>query len=184
MAEWVVTQLTTALLRWGDAADRRLVSPALLQLYRSQTPGTVAGRRVLFLCEGNVCRSPLAAAHTRRLLGSETGWVDSAGLGCTAGRPPPELALKVAAAMGLDLGHHRSLPVSVDHVRKADYVFVMDRLNVLRAWRRFPEARRKLFLLDAPQEVPDPYGQPEQAFWKVFEQIRGATERLLARCRR
>jgi protein-tyrosine-phosphatase len=165
-------------------AERRIASAILLRLYRNRTPAAVAGRRLLFLCNGNVCRSVLAAEQARRLLGDHLALVDSAGLGHTAGRPPPELALKVAAAMGLDLASHRSLLVSVEQVRRADCVFVMDRLNVLRMWRRFPEARPKLFLLDAPREVPDPFGQPEQRFQEVFEQIGRSIERLAERCRR
>lgn len=174
----VLARLVRRLVGLGQAAERRIVAPLLLRLYRGRTPGNVSGRRLLFLCEGNVCRSPLAAAHARRVLAGAAARVDSAALGSAADRPPPTLAVEVAAAMGLDLGAHRSAPVRVDQIREADYVFVMDRLNVLRAWRRFPDARRKLFLLDAPREVPDPYGSAEPIFRATFEQIRGCVERL------
>lgn len=178
-----MNQLGNTLARWLDAAERRIVSPVLLEVYRNRTPGIVAGQRLLFLCNGNVCRSVLAAAQARRLLEGETASVDSAGLARAIGRPPPELALKVAADMGLDLAHHRSVLVSVDQIRRADCVFVMDRLTIWRTWRWFPEARPKLFLLDAPHEVPDPFGQPEHAFRRAFDQIRRSVERLAERRR-
>jgi protein-tyrosine-phosphatase len=110
--------------------------------------------------------------------------VDSGGLSPEGGRSPPELALKVAAALGFDLARHRSLPVSVSQIRRADCVLVMDRLTVVRAWRRFPDVRAKLFLLDAPHEIPDPYGKPEHVFHEVFEQICRSVERLAHRCMR
>jgi protein-tyrosine phosphatase len=173
-----LNQLTRALTRWKAAAERRVVGAALLRVYRSRTPAVAAGQRLLFLCNGNVCRSALAAAQARILLGGEVALVDSAGLGDSGGRQSPELARKVAAEMGLDLANHTSLAVHVDQIRWADCVFVMDRLTVLRTWRRFPEARRKLFLLDAPREVPDPYGHNERKFKEVFQQIRASIERL------
>jgi protein-tyrosine-phosphatase len=139
------------------------------------------GQRLLFVCDGHVCRSPFAAALARAVLHRQAVAVDSAGLGYPAGRSPPELAVKVAASMGIDLAHHRSLTVSLDHIRRADCVFVMDRMTVLRTWRRFPESRGKLFLLDAPHEIPDPFGKPEEVFHQVFHQIRGSIERLAAR---
>lgn len=179
--EPLVTRVSATLASWRSAADRRIAGTVLLHLYRHRMPDTVVGRRLLFLCNGNVCRSVLAAAHARRRLGDDVACVDSAGLAHAAGRPPPDLAVKVAAAMGLDLGRHRSSPVSAEQVHRADFVFVMDRLTVLRTWRRFPEARTKLFLLDAPREVPDPWGQPEQRFQEVFEQICGSIERLAGR---
>jgi protein-tyrosine-phosphatase len=85
----------------------------------------------------------------------------------------------VAAELGVDLDAHRSLPVTPAQVLRADRVFVMDGLTVLRAWRRFPAARPKLFLLDAPREIPDPWGQPAPAFSRVYAQIGGALARLL-----
>jgi protein-tyrosine phosphatase len=179
-----VKRVTTLVTRGRSAAERRIVGRALLRLYRSRSPRVAAGQNLLFLCNGNVCRSAVAAAQARVLLDGSAGFVCSAGLGDAGGRQPPELAVKVAARMGLDLASHTSLSVDIDQIRRADCVFVMDRLTVLRTWRRFPEARRKLFLLDAPREIPDPYGYSERKFQEVFDQIRRSLERLAERYRR
>jgi protein-tyrosine phosphatase len=178
-----VNRVIETLTRWEAAAERRIIGTALLKLYRSRTPALSVGQRLLFLCNGNVCRSALAAAQARVLLDGEVALVDSAGLGDAGGRQPPHLALKVAAEMGLDLAHHTSLLVHADQIRRADCVFVMDRLTILRTWLRFPEARRKLFLLDAPREIPDPYGHSERKFQEVFGQIRSSIQRLAERYR-
>lgn len=178
-----VRRVTDAVARWRAAAERRIVGTALLRLYRDRIPPAMAGRRLLFLCNGNICRSALAAAQARVLLDGANALVDSAGLGDAGGRQPPEVAVKVAGEMGLDLAHHLSLPVDAEQIRRADCIFVMDQLTVLRTWRRFPEARRKLFLLDAPREIPDPFGHDERKFQQVFLQIRSSVQRLVDRYR-
>ncbi len=132
--------------------------------------------RVLFVCLGNVCRSPYG----------ERVWLRSAGRGRPAesagfigpGRSPPDTALDVARARGIDHGDHRSRAASAEMLRAADAVFVFDRLNVahLRA-TRFVPARRILWLGDfdpkwvGKRAIIDPWGKSASDFERTFERI-------------
>ena len=79
----------------------------------------------LFLCHGNVCRSPYGEARLRSLGGNQEGFeVGSAGL-MGPGRSPPETGQRVAAQRGLDLSLHRSRLVDSEMVAWADLVVVI-----------------------------------------------------------
>src|SRR5476649_2646002 len=124
---------------------------------------------VLFVCTGNICRSPMAEGVFRTMAQRE--WlgaafeVDSAGTyDGHAGEPPAELAIEAAARRGYDLSDLRARPLVAKDVARFDYVLAMDRSH-LRALRRIaPRAvaqRPRLFMAFAPtlgvDEVPDPW---------------------------
>src|SRR5438270_11640572 len=82
--------------------------------------------RVLFVCTGNTCRSPLAATALRAELGEDAPFVEvsSAGIAATAGQPAREGSRRVAQADGLDLSAHRYRTVADAHWVAADFIFV------------------------------------------------------------
>jgi protein-tyrosine-phosphatase/predicted ATP-grasp superfamily ATP-dependent carboligase len=120
----------------------------------------------LFLCHGNIIRSPMAEALFRR---SCAVAVRSAGLHAVKGRRADCRALRIAPEFDVSLDQHAATPLTEEMVREADVIFVMDGLNEARFLHRFPEARERVRLLGAFSlqpvpgcEIPDPYEGSEQ----------------------
>ena len=144
--------------------------------------------RVLFVCLGNICRSPLAGAVFRKLV-AERGLadrfeIDSAGIsGYHAGDPPDRRSAEVARRRGVELTG-RSRKVSPDDLRRFDYVVAMDEENRegLRALQAASGGGARVHRLrewdpspDSP-DVPDPYyGGP-----RGFEDVHDIVERACA----
>ena len=130
--------------------------------------------RVLFVCKGNIGRSPFAEAIARRLL-EDGREITSAGL-LEAGRRSPADAVAAAAMWDVDLTKHRSRAVSAELVRQSDAIFVFDQLNYRHMAARFPEARDRLHLLGAldaggPLFVPDPWGRGADVYATTYRRI-------------
>jgi protein-tyrosine phosphatase len=151
--------------------------------------------RVLFVCLGNICRSPTAEGVMRSLLEREnlTGRIeiDSAGTGAWhVGSPPDARASDAARARGVTLeGHARQ--VRVDDFNDFDLLIGMDASNVSELARLAPGAdeRAKVRLLRefdpasaeaSDLDVPDPYYGAAGGFEEVFELVYAACEGLLA----
>jgi protein-tyrosine-phosphatase len=163
-------------------ARRTFFSAALsLRIAEEQVRRRLQGaRRVLFVCKGNICRSPFAEAVARRAWrGVE---VASAGYYPERGRASPASAVAVAGELGIDLVSHRSRILDQTMLSAADVVLVFDEENLETVERRFPYARSKLFRLGAlDRAVPggtiaDPYGGTEEAFRVTYEQIHRAID--------
>jgi protein-tyrosine phosphatase len=152
--------------------------------------------RVLFVCMGNICRSPTAAGAFRKVV-AERGpeleiLIDSAGTHAYhIGDPPDPRAQRAALRRGIDLSMLRARRVALDDFARFDLVLAMDRLNVetLRELAS-PEhhERIKLFLEFAPHlghhEVPDPYYGGSNGFEHVLDLVEEASLGLLEHLRR
>ena len=130
-------------------------------------------RQVLFLCHGNICRSPFAELMARREM---PGWeFFSAGFHLESGRPSPENVQAVARSFGVDLSGFRSKKVSLQAVEAADLIILMDTSNLLSFIRQFPQALHKVLLLGMfafpPGEIRDPYGANLQQTIRVLQKI-------------
>ena len=152
-----------------------------------------AHTRVLFVCTGNICRSPTAevvfrAASVRTGLGPQVQ-VDSAGtIEWHVGNPPDYRAIAHAARRGYDLTPLRARQVTVADFGRFQWILAMDRVNlvhleVLRS-PRFT-GHLGLFLDLAPalgaSEVPDPYDEGPEAFERVLDLIEDASAAFAAR---
>ncbi|MBC8043808.1 MAG: low molecular weight phosphotyrosine protein phosphatase [Rhizobacter sp.] len=147
--------------------------------------------RVLFVCMGNICRSPTAEAMFRRLVqtnGLESRiTIDSAGTHAYhIGDPPDRRSVAAAAKRGLDLSSLRGRVVSDDDFETFDYLVAMDAENLQLLLARCPEKHQSklhLFMDYAPQfgrnDVPDPYYQNAAAFDLVLELTEAASQGLL-----
>lgn len=141
-----------------------------LALLRRTRPG-----RLLFVCLGNICRSPYAEhAFAARANGS----VQAASAGFIGpNRPMPDTGQRVAELHGADLSGHRSRLFTAELVREADLVVVMDDRQRRALRRRFGTTLPVLVLGDLDPEpidtrgIRDPYNQPEHVFEAVFARI-------------
>lgn len=131
-------------------------------------------RSVLFLCLGNVCRSPYAAAFFARVA-PETG-VDSAGF-IGPGRSPAEEAQRLASERGIDLSAHVSKVVTAEIVRPHDLVVVMDPRQRTALRRKVGTTPPVIVLGDldpvrpAKRAIRDPWGQQPEVFRSSFDRI-------------
>jgi protein-tyrosine phosphatase len=152
--------------------------------------------KVLFVCMGNICRSPTAQGVFSRLV-AETGLsdaiqADSAGTHAYhVGEPPDSRASAAALRRGVDLSEQRARRVGAGDFELFDYVLAMDSSNYeALAEVCLPEYRDKLhlFLDFAPElagrDVPDPYYGGATGFERVLDLIEAAASGLLADIRR
>jgi protein-tyrosine phosphatase len=151
--------------------------------------------RILFVCLGNICRSPTAEGVLRTLAAREAPElaieVDSAGTAAYhMGEPPDPRTRQAAARRGYDLRALRARVVEPGDFERFDLILAMDREN-LRVLRRHapPDAheRLRLFLEFAPEagpeDVPDPYYGGPNGFEEVLDIVEAATRGLLAHLR-
>lgn len=148
--------------------------------------------KVLVVCMGNICRSPLAHGlleHRVEKAGLSTRIViDSAGTHAYhVGNPPDPRSQQTARRHGIDLSTQRARKVQVSDFAEFDYVLAMDNDNHALLRAQCPEEHRhklKLFLEFAPQlaetEVPDPYYGGDSGFEQVYQLIAAATDGLIA----
>src|SRR5262249_30226674 len=108
-------------------------------------------RSFLFVCYGNIMRSPMCEALMRRaVLGHPESFnINSAGLNAVPGRRPHPWAVTAAAELGIRLEPHRARALTNEMVDNADLIFVMDFQNRVDILSRFPRAMEKLALLGA-----------------------------------
>jgi len=148
--------------------------------------------RILFVCLGNICRSPMAEGVFRRVA-EEEGLIDrfeidSAGLGdWHIGQAPDHRAQKAARSRGVDISSQSARQVVDEDFDRFDLVLAMDGSNLAELKARAPrEARGKIrpFLDFAPQvgtkDVPDPFFGGTEGFDHVLDLIEAASRGLLA----
>ncbi len=151
--------------------------------------------KILFVCLGNICRSPTAEAVLRELAAREapdlTLEIDSAGTaGYHVGQPPDPRTRAAAARRGYDLSALRARVVEPEDFEHFDLILAMDRENLGVLRRRAPthaHERLRLFLEfapgSAPEDVPDPYYGGPNGFEEVLDLVEAATRGLLTHLR-
>ncbi|MBW2108325.1 MAG: low molecular weight protein arginine phosphatase [Deltaproteobacteria bacterium] len=140
--------------------------------------------RILFVCTGNICRSPFAAALADTLARQE-GLVileaDSAGLLVLPGNPATPMAQRVAREYGVDLSTHSAKPVSAALVAWCDMVLVMEHSHKKALLEAYPEASDKVVFLrhfarhgSRQRGISDPYGLDYEAYRFCYLDIQDA----------
>ena len=143
---------------------------------------------VLFVCKGNICRSPLAEAYFQSLVKKEGRQmtVRSAGLETTTGKPAHSKAKTVALEYLLSLDEHATTQVHKELVEQSDLIIVMEIAQKVRLHRLYPNSKGKVVLLGrfdsaGSIEIADPYGRPIEDFHTCFEQVRRSCDALASR---
>ncbi len=138
---------------------------------------------LLFVCTGNLCRSPIAEGLMRLSSAASRWHVDSAGTHARAGLAPAPLAIEAAAARGADIAALRSRPVTSGDFAEFDVMVALDRghYDYLRAIAPCGSAVAIVMLADAggqPLDVPDPYGSRRRAYTRAADLIALGLETL------
>ena len=145
-------------------------------------------RSILFVCSGNICRSPTAEA-VFRVLCAQAGVelrIESAGLGdWHVGNPPDERTQRHARSRGYDLSAQRARQVSARDFEEFDLILAMDsgHLRSLRGMAR-PEHVAKIRLFAEDCDVPDPYYGGAEGFERVLDLVEERCRAMLAELRR
>jgi len=133
--------------------------------------------KILMVCLGNICRSPLAEGILKSKLPHTSFFIDSAGTsGFHSGEAPDPRSIEVARKNNIDISQQKSRPFRAYDLEVFDVIFVMDKSNlydVLRYAQNEEERQKVKLILDYPSakvdEVPDPYYGGEDGFDYVFQ---------------
>ncbi|MEZ6242427.1 MAG: low molecular weight protein arginine phosphatase [Phycisphaerales bacterium] len=141
-------------------------------------------RTILFVCTGNTCRSPMAAALARAIIearpeGSETTRAVSAGVTASHGAPATHEAIDEMARRGLDLSSHRSRPLTPDMIARASLVLTMTHAHADAARRLAPQHASKIHPLDPEGDIPDPIGMGPEVYRQTADRLAALVEARL-----
>lgn len=144
--------------------------------------------KILFVCAGNLCRSPLAAKYLRKLLRKKDAAgieISSAGLWAIDGNSPEETASQVAAENEINLSNHISRLLRAEDIKEADIILVMDVLQLEEIKIAYPEAAAKVKLLRSfardgtiKFDITDAYGLPLSYYRECFKEIKESVDGL------
>lgn len=128
-------------------------------------------KRVLFICTGNTCRSPMAAClmNARCQREGRDCRADSAGLYVRDGSPASDGAYRTMKDRGLSLAAHGAQAVSASLVRQSDVIVVMTQQHRELLLSRFPTAAEKTIVFDPP--IPDPFGGTDELYRRTADAI-------------
>lgn len=132
---------------------------------------------ILTVCDGNICRSPTAAALFRERYPQRR--IDSAGLVALEGHDMAPLAREVALEQGVDPGTHRARRVGATDCQQYDLVLVMEQRHRDVLMRRYPTASGKIFLLshwNGGADIPDPWHRDREVYQLVFGLLQQACQ--------
>jgi glycine hydroxymethyltransferase len=146
-------------------------------------------KSVLFVCTGNICRSPIAEGLFRRLIGNRKDVeIASAGVHAVRGQPPSLYAVQVCEEQGVNISDLRSQPLTAALVDRATHIFAMTGAHLETIHMLFPQGAEKSFLLREFEEpgatvwrdVPDPIGLGRDVYEECARTIKNALPSVLA----
>jgi protein-tyrosine-phosphatase len=157
----------------GAAAGRCRHARAQVEALRR----TAIEPRIIFICQGNICRSPFAAALLRARLCDRRISIGSAGTLPQPGRATPILGVEAAAEYGVDLSSHRSVWLTRQAVDTASMLIVVDEITRSAVFDRYPDLRPPVIMLGdltGIGGIPDPIDGGAAQFRRVYKNIAAA----------
>ncbi len=146
--------------------------------------------RILFLCTGNTCRSPMAEGFCRRIVSEKLNCrvdeldemsykIASAGVMAVGSIGASPEAVQACKEKGVEIGGHQSRALDCDEARNCDYIFALAERH--RRWlgEMCPEAACKCVLLDSAGDTPDPIGAPIGVYRECAKRIEKAVEKRI-----
>ena len=142
-------------------------------------------KTILFVCTGNICRSPMAEGLFRNAVKGRGDFrVISAGVGAVDGLPPSGYATEALKELGIDISKQRSRMLTAELVQQADFIFGMTHSHVDAITLLYPQAAEKTFLLREFDETLDSYendiGDPIGGSYEVYLNCRDQIEQGIA----
>jgi protein-tyrosine phosphatase len=153
----------------------RLLHPRRHLAVRRLLSNAQRPRRILVVCQGNLCRSPYLQAVLQRSVPDVA--VSSAGF-AGSDRPVPQISVALSAQRGLDMSGYRSRPITQSRISDADLVIVMDADQARRLARMFRVNRKRIVIagdleprFETSRAIIDPWNQSIEAFESTFDRL-------------
>ena len=148
-------------------------------------------KKILVVCTGNACRSPMAEGFLKERLKQEHDFVVlSAGISAVDGLAPTDAAIQVMKEDGIDISSYSTKSFSKVFANAADLVLVMSRAHKEFILNKMPGLKNKVFLYtefanttNSPGDIDDPIGQPISMYRHVRDQIKAASKEIAGKIR-
>lgn len=140
--------------------------------------------KIIVICTGNICRSPIGEALLRERLKGHGQSVVSAGIGALSGYPADPLACEIMREKGIDISTHRAQQATLPLLSSMDLILAMDGTHMDWIAGKYPQLRgriHKMLKWQQNADVADPYRLPRSAFEKAYADIEQGVDDWLKR---
>ena len=144
-------------------------------------------KKIMYVCTGNVFRSPVAVGMTRQFLRDKGIRLESAGMLEYKGAPLSQAIMELAERYGIDLSKHKPRKVDASLADAADLILVFDKKQVTELIERFPQARNKTYTIKSyagcsdGRDMEDLWNKPVQIYENFIKELRGYLQKCVNR---
>ncbi|AXQ29894.1 low molecular weight phosphotyrosine protein phosphatase [Solimonas sp. K1W22B-7] len=138
--------------------------------------------KIMVVCTGNICRSPIGEGLLRQALQGKNKTVISAGVGALVGHPADPMAVQVSNSHGLDISGHRAQQTTLGLLSAMDLILTMDQTHSSWILQQYPQLRGRVHKFqkwNGDKDVEDPYRLPLAAFEKAYADIEAGAQRWM-----